>query len=101
MLLRIATFETPPADDRDWVIEAVRTVPGVRATYHAVDRETGALLAVSVFEDETAAQAAQAAIAGEAARRGHQGVPPDAIRFCDVIRSTENAAGAPAQEATI
>ena len=98
MLIRIATFRTPPGDDRDWVIEALRTVPGVRAAYHAVDRETGALLSISVVEDVAAAEAARAAIARSAEARGHEGTPPDAIRFCEVIRSTEGAACQPAGE---
>jgi hypothetical protein len=92
MLIRIATFQTPPGDDRDWVIDALRSVAGVRAAYHAVDRETGALLSISVFEDLAAAEEARAAIARSAEARGHEGTPPDAIRFCEVIRSTERAA---------
>lgn len=98
MLLRVALFNTPPSDDRAWVIEAVRTVPGVRATYHAADRETGAMLSISVFDDDAACAAAHAAIAREAARRGHRGEPPDEVRLCTVIRSTEFGAGGPAGE---
>jgi hypothetical protein len=51
-----------PTDDRDWVIDAVSEVSGVRATYHLLDPETGNGLSVAIFDDEEAAQAAGAAM---------------------------------------
>lgn len=90
MLIRLARFDSAPNDDRDWVIEALGTVPGVRAAYHAIDRDTGAMLSISVFDDQDAADAGFAAIAASAAARGHQGVPPDETRFCQVLRSFES-----------
>lgn len=98
MLVRIATFNTPPTDDREWVIDALRPVAGVRAAYHVVDRETGALLSISIYDDEAAAEAAHAAIARRAAERHHQGVPPDEIRFCEVIRFVDHTIDHAAQE---
>ncbi len=98
MLVRIATFNTPPADDRDWVIDALRTVPGVRAAYHVVDRETGALVSISIYEDEAATEAAHAAVARGAAERNHHGVPPDETRVCEVIRFMDRPVDHAAQE---
>src|ERR1700694_786538 len=81
MLLRLARFDHAPTDERDWVIEALEAVPGVRAAYHAVDRETGAMLSISVYDDQVAADAGFGAIAASAAARNHHGVPPDETRF--------------------
>jgi heme-degrading monooxygenase HmoA len=99
MLIRIATFSTAPidTDERDWVIEALASVPGVRAAYHAMDRDTGALLSLSIFDDRDAYEAGFAAIAHRAAERGHQGVPPDETHFYEVVRFTENVSAAPAE----
>jgi hypothetical protein len=98
MLIRIATFYTPPTDDREWVIDALRPVPGVRAAYHAVDRETGALLSLSIYDDEAATEAAHAAIARRAAERNHHGVPTDEIHLCEVIRFMDRTVDHAAQE---
>lgn len=51
-----------PTDDRDWVIEAAVSVPGVRATYHLVDPETGNCLAIAILDNEDSAEAAGNAI---------------------------------------
>jgi hypothetical protein len=94
----MVTFNTPPPDNREWVIDALRPVPGVRAACHVVDRETGALLSISIYDDETATEAAHAAIAGRAAARRHRGVPPDEIRLCEVIRFMDHTVDHAAQE---
>lgn len=47
-----------PTDDRDWVVEAAASVPGVRATYHLLDPATGNGLSIAVFDDDEAAAAA-------------------------------------------
>jgi hypothetical protein len=98
MLVRIATFNAPPADDRDWVIDALRPVPGVRAAYHALDRETGALVSISIYDDEAATEAAYAAIARRGAERNHHGIPPDEIRKCEVVCFMEHTVHQAAQE---
>ena|SRR5947209_8565475 len=91
MLIRIARFDNPPPDDRDWVIDALRTVPGVRAAYHALDRDSGAVLSISIYDDRAAADAAVEAISASATARNHHGTHPDGIRFCEVVRSLERA----------
>jgi hypothetical protein len=62
MIARVAVWEPMPTDDRDWVLEAAATVPGVHGAYHLVDPATGKGLSIAFFEDEAAAQAARAAI---------------------------------------
>jgi hypothetical protein len=62
LIARVAVWEPMPTDDRDWVVEAAASVPGVRATYHLLDPETGNGLSIAVFDDEEAAQAAGSAI---------------------------------------
>jgi hypothetical protein len=91
MLIRLARFDRASSDDRDWVIEALASVPGVHAAYHALDRDTRAMFSISVYDDQKAADAGFAGIAASAAARGHQGVPPDETRFCEVVRSFECA----------
>jgi aspartate/tyrosine/aromatic aminotransferase len=98
MLVRIARFNTPPTDDRDWVIDALRPVPGVRAAYHAVDRETRAMLSISIYDDDAASEAALAAIRRAAEDRAHHGVPPDEIRLCEVVRFLDRTVDYAAQE---
>jgi hypothetical protein len=34
MIGRVAVWEPMPDDDRQWVIDAAKTVPGVRDAYH-------------------------------------------------------------------
>ncbi len=41
MIARIAVWEPMPDDDRQWVIDAAKAVPGVRDAYHPVDPNTG------------------------------------------------------------
>jgi hypothetical protein len=71
-------------------MEALRRVPGVRATYHARHLEQGTLLSISVFDDEAALERGRAAIAARAEEIGHVGRPPDDIQIYDVIRYVEN-----------
>ena len=62
MIARVAVWEPMPTDDRDWIIDAIAGIPGVRATYHLLDPETGNGLSIAIFDNETAGQAAGAAI---------------------------------------
>jgi hypothetical protein len=78
-----------PTDDRDWVVEAAASVPGVRATYHLLDPETGNGLSIAVFDDEDAARAAGAAIRQRAEEIGWNDQPrPGSVAetFYQVIR---------------
>ena len=89
MIARVAVWEPMPTDDRDWVIDAVAGIPGVRATYHLLDPETGNGLSVAIFDDEEAAQAAGAAIrrGAEEIRWNDQPHPPfTSETFYQVLR---------------
>ena len=75
MIARVAVWEPMPTDDRDWVLEAAASVPGVHGAYHVVDPATGNGLSISFFEDEAAAQAARKAIEQRAAEIGWHDTP--------------------------
>jgi hypothetical protein len=59
-----------PDDERQWVIDAAKTVPGVLSAYHLVDRATGNGLSVSLFEDDVDVAQVKAAIAEKAPEIG-------------------------------
>jgi hypothetical protein len=41
-----------PEDDRQWVIDAAKTMPGVRDAYHPLDAKTGNGLSIAFFDDD-------------------------------------------------
>ncbi|MFJ5774671.1 hypothetical protein [Streptomyces sp. NPDC093094] len=89
MIARVAVWEPMPTDDRDWVLKATASVPGVHGAYHLLDPATGNGLSIAFFEDEAAAQAARAAIVEHAASIGwneSQHPAPASHTFYDVIR---------------
>jgi hypothetical protein len=51
MFARVAYWEPMPDDDRQWVIDAAKTVPGVLDAYHLVGPETGNGLSVAFFDN--------------------------------------------------
>ena len=51
MIARIAVWKPMPDDDRQWVIDAAKTVPGVLDAYHLIDPQTGDGLSIAFFED--------------------------------------------------
>jgi hypothetical protein len=90
MIARIAVWEPMPDDDRQWVIDAARAVPGVLNAYHLVDPATGNGLSVAFFEDDTDAAAVRAAIETRATEIGWNDVPrpaPKSETIYRVIRS--------------
>lgn len=89
MIARVAVWEPMPTDDRDWVLEAAASVPGVHGSYHLVDPVTGNGLSIAFFEDEAAAQAARKAIEERAEEIGWNNVPhpaPASATMYDVMR---------------
>jgi hypothetical protein len=70
MFARVAVWEPMPDDDRQWVIDAAKTVPGVLNAYHLVDPATGNGLSVAFFDDDTDMAAVRAAIEARAAEIG-------------------------------
>jgi hypothetical protein len=90
MIARIAVWEPMPDDDRQWVIDAAKTVPGVLDAYHLIDPATGNGLSIAFFEDGTDPAAVKAAIAQRAEAIGWNAVPrptPRSETIYRVIRS--------------
>ena len=61
-------METDAQDDRQWVIDAAKSVPGVLDAYHLIDQETGNGLSVAFFEDDVDISAVKAAISAKVRR---------------------------------
>jgi hypothetical protein len=80
-----------PDDDRQWVLEAAKTVPGVRDGYHLVDPTTGNGLSIAFFDDDVDVAEVKAAIARKADEIGWNQVPrpsPTSETIYRVIRTT-------------
>ncbi|MEP6851965.1 MAG: hypothetical protein ABJA87_04820 [bacterium] len=75
MFARIAAWEPMPEDDRQWVIDAAKAVPGVLNAYHLVDPQTGNGLSVAFFDDGADPAEVRAAIARKAEEIGWNDVP--------------------------
>lgn len=90
MFARVAVWEPMPDDDRQWVIDAAKTVPGVLNAYHLVDEKTGNGLSVALFEDDVDPAMVKAAIERRAAEIGWNDVPrprPSSETIYRVLRS--------------
>ena len=89
MKARVATWKPMRTDDRQWVLDAAKSVPGVVAAYHLLDPETGNGLSVAIMEDDTDGAAVKAAIEARAAEIGWHDQPrpaPHAEVFYHVLR---------------
>ena len=75
MIARVAVWEPMPDDDRQWVIDAAKTVPGVRDAYHLVDPSTGNGLSVAFFDNGVDVAEVKRAIAEKAEEIGWNDVP--------------------------
>ncbi|RSM89808.1 hypothetical protein DMH04_07130 [Kibdelosporangium aridum] len=83
-------WEPMPDDDRQWVIDAAKAVPGVLNAYHLVDPATGNGLSVAFFDDDVDADEVKAAISRRAEEIGWNDVPrpsPKSETFYRVIRN--------------
>lgn len=72
---RIAVWEPMPDDDRQWVIDTAKTVPGVLNSYHLVDEATGNGLSITFFEDDVDVAQVKTAIAHKALEIGWNDAP--------------------------
>jgi hypothetical protein len=89
LFARVAIWEPMPSDDRQWVIDAMKEVPGVVSVYHLVDPQTGNGLSVGFFEDDVDRAAVMAAIDRSAREVGWHDVPrpaPKSETMYQVIR---------------
>ncbi len=89
MFARVAVWSPMPQDDRQWVIDAAKSVPGVLDAYHLVDPETGNGLSIAFFEDEVDVSAVKNAISAKAQQIGWHDVSrpaPESETMYRVIR---------------
>lgn len=89
MFARVAVWEPMPDDDRQWVIDAAKTVPGVLGAYHLVDPATGSGLSIAFFDDDVDVTQVKAAIAAKADEIGWHDQPrpaPASETFYQVMR---------------
>jgi hypothetical protein len=87
---RVAVWEPMPTDDRSWVLEAAKSVPGVRDTFHLVDPDTGNGLSVAMYDSREAISAAHAAVEQRAREIGwhEQARPaPVSVTVYEVLRT--------------
>jgi hypothetical protein len=75
MIARVAVWEPLPDDDRQWVIDAAKTVSGVLDACHLVDPNTGNGLSIALFDDDVEVAQVKAAIARKAEDIGWDDVP--------------------------
>lgn len=90
MFARVAVWQPMPVDDRQWVHDAAKTVPGVLTAYHLIDDNTGDGLSIAIFQDDTDMASVKAAIEQKAAEIGWNDVPrpaPKAETVYRVLRS--------------
>jgi hypothetical protein len=90
MLARVAVWEPMPTDDRSWVLEAAKSVPGVRETFHLVDPTTGNGLSVGLYDSQEAISLAHAAIerrAEEIGWRDQSRPGPVSVTVYEVLRT--------------
>jgi len=89
MFARVAVWRPMPDDDRQWVIDAAKTVPGVLDAYHLVDDQTGDGLSIAFFQDGVDVAAVKAAISAKARDIGWNDQPrpaPESETIYRVIR---------------
>ncbi len=86
MIARVAVWEPLPDDDRQWVIDAAKTVPGVLDAYHLVDPSTGNGLSIAFFDDDVEVAQVKAAIAQKAEEIGWNDVPGPAPKSETIYR---------------
>ena len=70
MIARVAVWEPMPTDDRQWVMDAAKAIPGVLNAYHLVDPKTGNGLSVSFYDDDVDVAAVRDAISQRAEEIG-------------------------------
>jgi hypothetical protein len=90
MIARVAVWEPMPDDDRQWVIDAAKTVPGVLDVYHLVDTDTGNGLSIAFFEDGVDVGAVKAAVSAKAQEIGWHNEPHPAPKSETIYRVLRN-----------
>ena len=86
MIARVAVWEPIPDDDRQWVIDAAKTLPGVLDASDLVDPGTGNGLSVAFFDDDVDVTEVKGAIAQKAEEIGWNDVPRPAPKSETIYR---------------
>ena len=86
MIARIAVWEPMPDDDRQWVIDAAKSVPGVLDAYHLVDPANGNGLSIAFFDDDVDVAEVKSAIAKKAGEIGWHDEPRPAPKSETIYR---------------
>ena len=86
MFARIAVWEPMPDDDRQWVIDAAKSVAGVRDAYHLVDPASGNGLSIAFFDDDVDIAEVKEVIASKAEEIGWHDAPRPAPRSETIYR---------------
>ena len=86
MIARVAVWEPMPDDDRQWVIDAAKIVPGVLDAYPLVDPATGNGLSIAFFEDTVNVADVKAAIGKKATEIGWDDAPRPSPRSETIYR---------------
>ena len=79
---------------RDWITDALREVPGIRACYHAAPKEGPGYVSVAIGDDDAAFVAAEKALIARRLELGIESQGPDEIALYTVDHFVENIAQA-------
>jgi heme-degrading monooxygenase HmoA len=89
LIARLGYFESFDMTDREYVLEAIKDLPGFRGVYHLVEPGTGRALSISFFDSEDDANAAQQAVGAAREAGSHGGPSPDRVERWEVLRYAE------------
>ena len=93
MIIRVARFGEASVLGREWITDAVRGVPGIRAAYHAAIPEQRGYISVAIADDEQALEASTRAIAQRRAELGIDALGPDEVSVYVVDHFVDNVTG--------
>ena len=93
VIIRVARFAEASVNGREWITDALRGVPGIRAAYHAANPEQAGYISVAIADDKQAMDAGTQAIARRRAELGVDGLGPDEVSVYVVDHFVENLGG--------
>jgi len=93
VIIRVARFAETSVHGREWITDACRGVPGIRAAYHAAIPEQPGYISVAIADDEQALKAGERAIAQRRAELGIDSLGPDEFSVYVVDHFVDNLTG--------
>ena len=93
VIIRVARFAEASIHGREWITDACRGVPGIRAAYHAAIPEQPGYISVAIADDEQALEAGERAIAQRRAELGIDSLGPDEVAVYAVDHFVDNLSG--------